>query len=124
LAGRTFLDVTPIPVLFSVPPDVVIAAGLSQAWRLLGGSTPPVLDAAALRAWTEPGWIKVALEFRLQPTPGGTLLNTETRIIATDSRTGRAFAAYWFVIRASSGAIRRELLRAVAGRAEVPCKAR
>ena len=30
----------------------VISAGLSQAWRLLGGSVPPHLDAAALRAWS------------------------------------------------------------------------
>jgi hypothetical protein len=36
LAGRSFLDVTPIPVLFSERPVVVISAGLSQAWRLLG----------------------------------------------------------------------------------------
>jgi hypothetical protein len=50
LAGRTFLDVTPTPVLCSEPPRVVISAGLSQAWRLLGGVTPPHLDAAALRA--------------------------------------------------------------------------
>ncbi len=42
LAGRTFLDVTPIPVLFSERPRVMISAGLSQAWRLLGGLTPPV----------------------------------------------------------------------------------
>ena len=55
LAGRTFLDVTPIPVLFSERPHVVISAGLSQAWRLLGGSIPPHLDAAALRAWSQPG---------------------------------------------------------------------
>jgi hypothetical protein len=54
LAGRTFLDVTPIPVLFSERPKVVISAGLSQAWRLLGGRTPPRLDAAALRAWSQP----------------------------------------------------------------------
>src|SRR4051812_32704436 len=32
LAERTFLDVTPIPVLFSDPPRLVISAGLSQAW--------------------------------------------------------------------------------------------
>src|SRR6478735_2847234 len=38
LAGRSFLDVTPIPVLWSERPNVVISAGLSQAWRLLGGS--------------------------------------------------------------------------------------
>jgi hypothetical protein len=96
----------------------VISAGLSQAWRLLGGLTPPRLDAAALRAWSDPGWIKVAMEFRLEPTPAGTLLSTETRILATDPRSRRSFAAYWFLIRASSAAIRREVLRVVARRAE------
>ena len=70
LAGRSFLDVTPIPVLFSERPHVVISAGLSQAWRLLGGPVPPHLDAAALRAWSEPGWIKAGMEFRLEPGPG------------------------------------------------------
>jgi hypothetical protein len=118
LAGRTFLDVTPIPVLFSERPHLVISAGLSQAWRLLGGSTPPRLDAAALRAWSQPGWIKVGMEFRLQSTPVGTLLSTETRMLATDPRTRRAFATYWFFIHTSSGAIRREVLRIVARRAE------
>ena len=118
LAGRTFLDVTPIPVLFSERPGVVISAGLSQAWRLLGGVTPPQLDAAALRAWSQPGWIKVGMEFRLQSIPLGTLLRTETRVLATDPRTRRAFAAYWLFIRAGSGAIRREVLRVVGHRAE------
>jgi hypothetical protein len=46
------------------------------------------------------------------------VLSTETRILATDPRTRRSFAAYWFLIRAGSGAIRREVLRVVAGRAE------
>jgi hypothetical protein len=120
LAGRTFLDVTPIPVLFFERPHVVISAGLSQAWRLLGGSAPPHLDAAALRAWSQPGWIKVAMEFRLDPIPVGTLLSTETRMLATDPRARRAFAAYWFLIRSSSGAIRREVMRVVADRAGSP----
>jgi hypothetical protein len=124
LGGRTFLNVIPIPVLLSEQPHVVISAGLSQAWRLLGGSTPPLLGAAALRAWTQPGWIKVAVEFRLDSIPAGTLLSTETRILAMDSRTRRVFGTYWFVIRGSSGAIRRELLRVVARRAESPPTAR
>jgi hypothetical protein len=118
LAGRTFLDVTPIPVLFSESPHLVISAGLSQAWRLLGGSTPPLLDATGLRNWTDAGWIKVGMEFRLESAPTGNLLSTETRILATDPRTRRAFAAYWFIIRPGSGAIRREVLRIVAHRAE------
>jgi hypothetical protein len=124
LAGRSFLDVTPIPVLFSERPHVVISAGLSQAWRLLGGSIPPHLDAAALRAWSRPGWIKAGMEFRLEPVSAGTLLSTETRVLATDPKTRRAFAAYWFVIRPSSSAIRRELLKVVARRAESSLKAR
>ena len=118
LAGRTFLDVTPIPVIFSERPRVVISAGLSQAWRLLGGAIPPRLDAAALRAWSQPGWIKVGMEYRLTSTEAGTLLSIETRILATDPNTRRAFAAYWFFIRPSSAAIRREVLRIVASRAE------
>ena len=118
LAGRSFFDVTPIPVLVSDPPEVVISAGLSQAWRLLGGSRSPDLDVAALRAWTEPGWIKVAMAFRLQPTGRGTVLSTETRVRATDPATQRAFARYWYFIRPCSGAIRHEVLRTVAHRAE------
>jgi hypothetical protein len=118
LAARSFLDVTPIPVLFSERPHLVISAGLSQAWRLLGGSTPPRLDAAALRAWSQPGWIKVGMQFRLESIPVGTRLSTETRVLATDATTRRAFAAYWFFVRAGSGAIRREVLRTVAHRAE------
>jgi hypothetical protein len=120
LAGSSFLDVTPIPVLFSERPHVVISAGLSQAWRLLGGATPPHLEVGALRAWSQPGWIKVAMEFRLESIPVGTLLSTETRMLATDPRTRWAFAAYWFLIRSSSGAIRREVLRVVADRSESP----
>ena len=118
LAGRSFLDVTPIPVLFSERPEVVISAGLSQAWRLLGGSTPLHLEAGALRSWSQPGWIKVGMEFRLEPTRAATHLSTETRVLAVGRRARRAFAAYWFFIRPSSAAIRREVLRTVARRAE------
>jgi hypothetical protein len=64
------------------------------------------------------------MEFRLESVSSGTVLSTETRVLATDPRTRRAFAAYWFVIRTSSGAIRREVLRVVARRAELPTRAR
>ena len=29
------------------------------------------LDAAALRAWSQPGWIKAGMEFRLEPVSAG-----------------------------------------------------
>lgn len=118
LAGRSFLEITPIPVLVSDRPRRVISGGITQAWRLTGGAVPPVLDAPGLRAWSEPGWLKVAMEFRLDRTRAGTLLTTETRVVATDPHSDRAFARYWLVIRPFAAAIRREVLRAVARRAE------
>lgn len=118
LAGRTFLDITPIPVLSADRPHAVVSGGLTQAWRIAGGATPPALDAASLRAWSEPGWVKVAMDFRLQPTDHGTRLSTETRMRATDQHSGRAFARYWWIIRPAAGAIRSEVLRGVARRAE------
>src|SRR5260370_17525274 len=41
LAGRTFLDVTPIPVLFSERPQAVISAGPTQARPLPPRLPPP-----------------------------------------------------------------------------------
>ncbi len=86
------------------------------------GTTGLMPGDPALRAWSDPGWIKVAMEFRLEPTPAGTLFSTETRILPTDPRSRRSFAAYWFLVRASSAAIRREVLRVVARRAESPAR--
>lgn len=64
------------------------------------------------------------MEFRLELVSAGTLLSTETRVLATDPKTRRTFAAYWFVIRLDSSAIRREVLKVVARRPESSLKAR
>jgi hypothetical protein len=115
---RTFLDVVPIPILSSDPPRHVVFGGVLQAWRLFGGQRPPVLDAAGVREWSKPGWVRVGMEFRLTPAVGGTRLTCETRVAATDAGTRRRFARYWLVVRPGSSAIRWELLTAVAMRAE------
>ena len=115
---RTFLDVVPIPELASDPPSHVLFGGVLQAWRLTGGERPPELDAAGVRQWSEPGWVKVGMEFRLTPAVGGTRLTCETRIVATDPGTRRRFGLYWLAVQPGSSAIRWELLTAVAMRAE------
>lgn len=115
---RTFLDVVPVPVLSSEPPKAVVFGGVLQAWRLTGGEPPPSLDAAGVREFAEPGWVKVGMEFRLAPSLGGTRLSCETRVGATDPETGRRFQRYWWVVRPGSSAIRWEVLAAVALRAE------
>jgi hypothetical protein len=116
-SGR-LLEHGPVPVLAAEPERALVAGGVLQPWKLRGGATPPALDAAQLQAFGEPGWVKVAYDFVLVPDAGGTRLSTETRVAATDPRTRAAFGLYWLVIRAGSGLIRRDLLRAVARHAE------
>jgi hypothetical protein len=116
--SRPFLDVVPIPVLSSEPPSSVVFGGVLQAWRLTGGDQPPSLDAEGVRSFVEPGWVKIAMDFRLRPAVGGTHLSSETRVQSTDEATRRRFERYWLVVRPGSSAIRWEVLTAVAVKAE------
>ena len=115
---RTFLDVVPIPKLSSEEPTAVVFGGVLQPWRLRGGEKPPVLDAAGVRDFAEPGWVRIGMEFRLTSAVGGTHLSSETRIAATDPRSRRRFDRYWLLVGPGSSATRWEVLTAVAQRAE------
>lgn len=117
VTGR-FLETGPVPVLVCVPERAAVAGGVIQPWQLRGGQEPPGLDWDGLRAFDRPGWVKVGMDFVLDEAAGVTLLRTETRVVAADSATRRRFGAYWMLIRAGSGLIRRDMLRAVANRAE------
>jgi hypothetical protein len=115
--GR-LLEEGPVPVLATEPAHAVVAGGVLQPWKLTGGEEPPALDAAALQAFAEPGWVKTGFDLVIEPNGAGTRLTTETRVTATDARTRARFGLYWLFIRAGSGLIRRDMLRAVARRAE------
>jgi hypothetical protein len=116
VAGRFLEDG---PLSFTAEPErIVVGGGLLQPWKLRGGKKAPQLNGRALRAFNEPGWVKCAIDFVLEPHEDGTTLRTETRVRATDRRTWLRFAPYWFLIRPGSGLVRRGLLRAVARRAE------
>jgi hypothetical protein len=87
---------------------------LGRPWPR-GGRAPRLADQRTWRrlAWhDEPGWPMIA-NFRV----GGGELTTETRVLATDERSRRAFARYWLLIRPFSGLIRRLWLAAIVRRA-------
>jgi hypothetical protein len=117
VSGR-LLEEGPVPVLAADPERAVVAGGVMQPWKLTGGEDPPDLDATALQAFAEPGWVKVGFDLVLEPSHGGTRLTTETRVTATDPGTRARFRLYWLFIRAGSDLIRRDMLRAIARRAE------
>jgi hypothetical protein len=93
------------------PGREVAYASVGQPWKLRGGIRPNVAD---FRSFAEPGYAKMAFNFRLE----GAVLTTETRVFLTDDRSRRLFRRYWLFIRPFSGLIRRVWLRAIARRAE------
>jgi len=97
-------------VLADVPGRELVVGAVGRPWQLRGGGRPD----ADFRAFDEPGYAKMAMDFRLD----GGLLTTETRVLLTDAAARRRFRAYWLVIRPFSGLIRRVWLRAIKRRAE------
>jgi hypothetical protein len=99
-------------------PGVEIVFGaIGQFWKL-AGSLWPVRTASEFADFDRPGFVKGAMNLRVLGHPRGSLIETETRTLATDVGSRRAFAFYWMLIRPGSGAIRWEWLRAAARLAE------
>lgn len=95
--------------------DAFLLGISGRFWRLDGGLRRVPADEFA--SFAEPGWVQAAVDFRVEDHPDGTLLSTETRIVATDEYARRRFGRYWRVIRVGSVAIRWAWLRAIRRRA-------
>jgi hypothetical protein len=94
-----------------------VFGAIGQFWKLTG-SLVPVRTASEFANFDRPGFVKGAVNLRALDHPRGSLIETETRTLATDAGSRRAFAFYWMLIRPGSGAIRSEWLRAAARVAE------
>lgn len=90
----------------------LVVVGIGQFWKPSGGLRE-VTDKDQFLSFAEPGYAKVAFNFRIDDGE----LSTETRIAGTDPRARRLFGLYWTLIRPGSGLIRREWLRALDRRA-------
>jgi hypothetical protein len=99
-------------VLAEEPNRELVAGGIGKPWQLRGGGGVPALEDFV--GFAEPGYAKMALNFRLD----GRVLSTETRVFLTDEAARRAFRRYWLVIGPFSALIRRVWLRAIRRRAE------
>jgi hypothetical protein len=100
--------------------DELVMGALGRPWSARGGPAPRLADqedpAAFFTGFTEPGWARMAANFRV----AGGELTTETRVLLTDEASRRAFRRYWLLIRPFSGLIRRRWLAAVTRRATRP----
>jgi hypothetical protein len=100
----------------------LVVGAIGQPWRLDGGRGMAVAGGDDFAAFDQPGYAKMAANFRLAPIAGDSAirLSTETRVACTDPRSARRFARYWWLVRPASGAIRRSWLTAIKRRAERP----
>lgn len=90
---------------------------VARPWRPVPELGPDLAGLDQLAGYTEPGWLKYGMDFRLHPLPGGrTRLETATLCQPTDDSARRRFARYWAFIRPFSGLIRRDMLNGVARR--------
>ena len=89
---------------------------ITKPWLPRGAKTglSNSLLQGRFRQFAEPGWAKLALDFRAEE---GRLV-TETRVQLTDAAARRAFRRYWFVVRPFSALVRRSWLAAAKRRAE------
>jgi hypothetical protein len=104
-------------VLAEDPKREIVAGVVGQMWKR-GAQPASIADAAEFVAFDQPGYAKVVTNFLLLKHGRDTRIETETRVLATDSCSRQGFARYWRLIRPGSGAIRRALLRGIARRAE------
>jgi hypothetical protein len=88
----------------------LVLGAVGRPWRPSGG----IARSVDFVAFAEPGWAKMALEFRADRG----VLATETRVLLTDAAARRAFRRYWLVVRPFSGLTRRSWLAAAKRRAE------
>lgn len=98
---------------------LVLFGAAGRFWSLSGNAPVPFASVDEFVAFDEPGHaVTVArLEARAEPD-GTTVIETETRVVGTDTASTRRFAPYWAVIRLPSGLIRRSWLAAIARRVE------
>jgi hypothetical protein len=98
----------------------VVFGDIGRFWSLRDVAGPPVASTEEFIAFADPGFAKVVANIAVRPAPepGRSILQTETRVHVPDPGVRRRFGAYWLVIEAGSGLIRRRWLAAIARRAE------
>jgi hypothetical protein len=94
-------------------PRELVFGAIGQPWRLAGGRGATVAGGQDFAAFDQAGHAKLAANFRLAPTVGGSAiqLSTETRVACTDPASARRFARYWRLIRPASGGDPSQLAR-------------
>jgi hypothetical protein len=104
--------------LAAAPGREYVVGAVGRFWSPAGNAPLILSGPAAFRSFDRPGFVKAALNFRVEPLGDRSRLVTETRIVATSPEARRSFGRYWRLILPGSALIRRSWLAAIRRRAE------
>jgi hypothetical protein len=105
-------------VVLDEDPGTEVVLGLVGRFWLAGDGLRRV-EASDFVKFAEPGYIKAAMNFRVDlASPGRSTVTTETRVIATDPGSRRSFRRYWVIVAPFSALIRRRMLSLIRKQAE------
>jgi hypothetical protein len=107
-------------VLAERPGREVVAGTIGRFWALHErDNLEAPRDLEDFQTFSPPGWAKGVISLHVESREdGSSTLVTETRVLCVDERARRRFVAYWALIAAFSGWIRRDLLAGIARIAE------
>lgn len=97
----------------------LVLGEVGQPWRVTTTPSRLVTGPEEFAAFATSGFVKVAVNFMAVPHASGSILTTQTRILATDASARRRFGWYWRAIGWGSALIRRSWLAAIARRAQL-----
>jgi hypothetical protein len=116
---------TPDFNFFVVNPNELITVMILQASMITNGSKkipapPEITKLEQFSAFNQPGYVKVAVNFRFVNRDNGqTLMSTETRNWPVTKKDARTFGIYWRIIYPGSAMIRRIWLDVINKKAQL-----
>ena len=99
-------------------PDEIVLGTVGKLHQIRDQEFAEVPTTADFAAFAQPNHERLAMSIRAIPGDHGTLLALEHRTQPTDAAARRRFARYWLAIRPGGAFVTRQLLKAVARRAE------
>lgn len=100
------------------PPKSITIGLIGQFWKLTGGVDVEVDGPAEFDAFAEPGYVKTAMDFIVEPYGTGARVTTTTANTTTSPDAATKFGWYWRIVGPGSKVIRLDMLHALKRRAE------
>jgi len=98
--------------------EEIVFGLVGQFWKPLYGQILKIPEVDKFREFEEPGYVKTAANFYIEPNRTGVRLSIEVRIFATDKKAQRGFSLYWKLIEPLGGWLRADMINRIKNRAE------